>query len=73
MGSATDSPGEAVGVLIKHDPWCPLAHGEGSTCASGCRPAAELMPVETLGKIAARDFRNRAQRRAAARAKAGKK
>lgn len=60
--------GNVVGVLVEHDAFCPMAYGEGSECASACRPVVKLMPVETLAERVSRDRKNRAQRRAEARA-----
>lgn len=54
-------------VVVMHDPWCPMAHGEGATCASGCRPVVRVVNEAEFTATVARDARNRAQRRADAR------
>ena len=56
------------GLIVRHEPWCPMAYGEGSKCATGCDPAVELVDIDTLAATMARDFKHRAQRRAAAKA-----
>lgn len=64
------TPG-VVGMLVRHDPWCGMAYGEARTCV--CNPTVELVDCETLVGTMARDFKNRAQRRAAAKAARGAK
>ncbi len=54
-------------VIVHHDPWCPMAYGEGTACASGCRPWAELVDEAAFERTSQRDARNRAQRRADAK------
>lgn len=54
-------------VIVRHDPWCPLSYGEGTTCASGCRPVARVVSEAELIATVARTHRNRAQRRADAK------
>jgi len=56
------------GVIFRHDPWCPMAYGEGATCASGCNPTYELVDVGRFTEVMQRDAGNRAARRAAAQA-----
>jgi hypothetical protein len=56
------------GLIVRHDAFCPMAYGEGSACAPGCKPVAELVDIDTLAATMARDFKNRAQRRDAAKA-----
>jgi hypothetical protein len=58
----------AQGLIVHHDAWCPLAYGEGTQCAKGCRPELELVSLEDLAATMTIDFKNRAQRRAAAKA-----
>ncbi|MDE2367535.1 MAG: hypothetical protein KGN16_01075 [Burkholderiales bacterium] len=59
---------EAQGLIVRHDPWCPMSYGEGMRCAAGCSPTLELVDMATLAATMRRDFRNRSQRRAAAKA-----
>ena len=56
------------GLIIRHDPWCPMAYGEGTTCATGCNPTAELLGVGRFTEIMQRVAGNRAARRQAAKA-----
>jgi hypothetical protein len=56
-------------VLVRHDSFCPLAYGEGTSCASGCRPVMQIVDEETMAAQMSSDFKNRAQRRAAAKNK----
>lgn len=64
----TKDLGYVVGMLVEHDAFCPMAYGEGSECAAACRPVVKLMPVEAMAERVSRDRKNRAQRRAEARA-----
>lgn len=67
MKAATINGAPGVSSLIvRHDPWCGMAYGESRECA--CNPTAELVDFDTLAATMVRDFRNRAQRRAAAKA-----
>ena len=66
-------PGGITGVIVSHDPWCPMAYGEGTECARGCHPKLSFVGEATLIKTMERDFRNRAQRRADAKKKGGAK
>jgi len=58
-------------VIVRHDSFCPMAHGEGTQCAVGCKPTSSVVDKATLLKTMQRDFRNRAQRRADAKNKGG--
>jgi hypothetical protein len=55
-------------IIVRHDAWCPMAYGEGDRCAAGCGPRAEQVSWEVMAETMARDFKNRAQRREAAKA-----
>lgn len=67
MTAAHSSGGpEVVGLIVRHEPWCGMAHGESRRCV--CTPTTERVDVDTLAATMARDFKNRAQRRAAAKA-----
>jgi len=55
-------------LIVRHDPWCPMSYGEGMRCAKGCNPVAEFVDEATHAQTVARDMRNRAQRRADAKA-----
>ena len=55
-----------VGLIVRHEPWCGMAYGESRQCV--CNPTTELVDVDTLAATMARDFKNREQRRAAAKA-----
>lgn len=61
-----NGPPGVQGLIVRHDAWCGMAHGESRQCV--CNPTAELVDVATLAATMARDFKNRAQRRAAAKA-----
>jgi hypothetical protein len=67
MSADTTRP-RVQGLIIRHDPWCPMAYGEGATCATGCSPTAELVDVGRFTEIIQRDAGNRAARRQAAKA-----
>jgi hypothetical protein len=54
-------------VIVSHDPWCPMAYGEGTRCAGGCHPLPRLVNESEFAHRVASDFRNRAQRRAEAK------
>ena len=58
--------GALMCILVSHDPWCPMAYGEGTTCAPGCRPVPRLVGVDEFAQRVTADTRNRAQRRAEA-------
>ena len=55
-----------LGLIVRHDAWCALARGEGGACV--CNPTSELVDGDTLAETVARDLKNRAQRRAMAKA-----
>lgn len=55
-------------MIVRHDPWCPMAHGEGMRCAAGCNPVVEFVQEAKFTETASRDLKNRAERRAAAKA-----
>ena len=65
-GSNNPTP-RSLGVLVRDDAWCPMAYGEGTSCS--CNPTIELIEdIEAFAGIVQRDLRNRAQRRADAKA-----
>ena len=66
MTALPHSPGVHY-MTVRHDPWCPMSYGEGTTCASGCNPVFEMVDEATMAAQMQRDFRNRAQRRGDAR------
>ena len=66
MKAAINSAPGVQGLIVRHDAWCGMAHGESRHCV--CNPTAELVDAETLAATVARDSKNRAQRRAAAKA-----
>lgn len=59
------APG-VLGLIVRHEAWCGMAYGESRACV--CNPTTELVDADTLAATMARDFKNRAQRRAAAKA-----
>jgi hypothetical protein len=59
------APG-VLGLIVRHEAWCGMAYGECRACV--CKPTAEMVDADTLAVTIARDFNNRAQRRAAAKA-----
>ncbi len=65
-GATTDSTPGVLGLIVRHEAWCGMAYGESRACV--CNPTTELVDVDTLAAMMARDFKNRAQRRAAAKA-----
>ena len=60
-----DTP-TVMGMIVRHEAWCGMAYGESRACV--CNPTTELVDVDTLAATMVRDFENRAQRRAAAKA-----
>lgn len=58
-------------MIVRHDPWCPMAHGEGMRCASGCNPVTEVVDEAAFTARLTSDLKNRAERRAAAKAARG--
>lgn len=60
-----DTP-TVMGLIVRHEAWCGMAYGESRACV--CNPTTELVDVDTLAATMVRDFKNRAQRRAAAKA-----
>jgi hypothetical protein len=59
------TPG-VLGLIVRHEAWCGMAYGESRACV--CNPTTELVDDDTLAATMARDFKNRAHRRAAAKA-----
>lgn len=53
-------------MLVRHDAWCPGAHGDGNNCICNAQPG--FVDEETMAEVMTTDFKNRAQRRAAAKA-----
>jgi len=51
-------------MLVKHDPWCPGASGDGDRCI--CNPATEIVTEQRMAEAIVQT-RNRAQRRADAK------
>lgn len=66
MSSAKNGMLQAVGVIVRHEAWCGMAYGESRACV--CNPTSHIVDGDTLAATMARDFKNRAQRRAAAKA-----
>ena len=67
MNGATRRHARRAGPLIvRHEAWCGMAYGESRACV--CNPTTEPVDADTLAATMARDFKNRAQRRAVARA-----
>ena len=60
-----DTP-TVMGMIVRHEARCGMAYGESRACV--CNPTTELVDVDTLAATMVRDFENRAQRRAAAKA-----
>ena len=67
MNGATigGTPG-VLGLIVRHEAWFGMAYGESRACV--CNPTTEPVDADTLAATMARDFKNRAQRRAVARA-----
>jgi hypothetical protein len=59
------APG-VLGLIVRHEAWCGMAYGEGRACV--CNPTTELVDTDILAATMVRDFKNRAQRRAMAKA-----
>lgn len=66
MKAASSSAPGVLGLIVRHEAWCGMAYGEGLACA--CNPTTELVGADTLAATMVRDFKNRAQRRAVAKA-----
>jgi len=56
--------GAVFGLIVAHDPWCPMAYGEGTACAVGCNPTMRIVDEAELIERMTIAVRNRAQRRA---------
>jgi len=56
--------GGVFGLIVAHDPWCPMGYGEGSACATGCTPTMRIVDEAELIERMTLAVRNRAQRRA---------
>lgn len=65
-GAIDDGAPAVLGLIVRHEAWCGMAYGEGRTCA--CNPTTELVDADTLAVTMTLDFKNRAQRRAMAKA-----
>lgn len=65
-GPANNGTPAVTGLIVRHDAWCGMAYGESRACV--CTPTTELVDMDTLAATMARDFKNRALRRAAAKA-----
>lgn len=66
-------PGKVYFQIVRHDPWCPRSYGEGSICASGCKPITEFVERSVWLESVNESVKNRAERRKELREKGKKK